>query len=180
VSITLFRRQHALPARVRQHRHLAVGGRVPEPGLGRFLAARNPSAQGSGKAFIRSFIEDIVLDSRSTDGSHWGLAEMGAAFYYTATTPVGTNTAGEFFPSAGICTTDLRYGIKDSTTGRIYAQGEDGVFFSPDNGDSWTHVYPKKDQPRDSAGTSPSTRHHDKGVPDGLPQGLCHARQRHR
>ncbi|MDD5688377.1 MAG: T9SS type A sorting domain-containing protein [Elusimicrobia bacterium] len=101
-----------------------------------------PNALGHER--ITGMVEDIVVDSRHSDGSHWGVAETGTGFCYTTSTVAGITTAGEFTQQSGICTPQLNYGIKDSLTHRIYAVAGNSVYYSANNGDTWARVYPQK------------------------------------
>ncbi|OGS43076.1 MAG: hypothetical protein A2539_09305 [Elusimicrobia bacterium RIFOXYD2_FULL_34_15] len=93
---------------------------------------------------INSFINDIVVDSRYADGSHWGVAESEMAFFYTTSTALGTTTSNDFQIQRGITTPNIRNGIKDKSTNRLYVLADHNIFYSHDNGDSWSRVYPQK------------------------------------
>ncbi|MDD5688379.1 MAG: T9SS type A sorting domain-containing protein [Elusimicrobia bacterium] len=101
-------------------------------------------SSGVGKELIDSHIEDIVVDSRYTDGSHWGLGTVEGGFYYTTATPMGVATSNEFFMQTGIDTTGLYYGIKEKNTSRIIAQSWNNLYLSEDNGSTWNCIYPRK------------------------------------
>ncbi|MDD5688378.1 MAG: T9SS type A sorting domain-containing protein [Elusimicrobia bacterium] len=105
-----------------------------------------------GKEKISQVCNDLVVDSRYSDGSRWGIAESEMGFYYTTSTALGVTTSGDFSSQRGISTPDLTFGIKDPSTNRLYVAAGHAVYYSPDNGESWSRVYPQLGMDGDPVG----------------------------